>query len=117
MILSWIPALQEFHSLRAWVLRSRQTGPPFTVSMTGITDGYCGDVDHRLAPPGPQNSKGKIQMKRKIAWALLVISGIGWPLTQLTIAKEEPPIILALSWLAIILTALDGVWITEDRED
>jgi hypothetical protein len=35
----------------------------------------------------------------------------------LTIAKEEPPIILALSWLAIILTALDGVWITEDQSD
>jgi hypothetical protein len=60
---------------------------------------------------------GKVDMKRKIAWALLIVSGIGWPLTQLTIAKEEPPIILALSWLAIILTALDGVWITEDQSD
>jgi hypothetical protein len=32
---------------------------------------------------------------------LLVGSLIGWPLTALTVAKDEPQFILALSWLAI----------------
>ncbi len=41
------------------------------------------------------------------AWILLTLAVIGWPLTQLTVAKSEPPFTLGLSWLAIILTALD----------
>jgi hypothetical protein len=41
------------------------------------------------------------------AWVLLVGACIGWPVTQLTIARDEPPFTLGLSWLAIILTAAD----------
>jgi hypothetical protein len=41
------------------------------------------------------------------AWVLLVMAVVGWPATQLTIARHEPPFTLGLSWLAIILTALD----------
>ncbi len=44
---------------------------------------------------------------------LLGASVIGWPLSQFTFAKEEPPTILALSWLALILTALN-VLLTAD---
>ncbi len=42
-----------------------------------------------------------------VAWVLLVGAVIGWPVSQLTFAKDEPPFVLALSWLAIILTAWD----------
>lgn len=41
------------------------------------------------------------------AWVLLVGALIGWPATQLTIARDEPPFTLGLSWLAIVLTAAD----------
>lgn len=41
------------------------------------------------------------------AWILLIGATIGWPVSALTVAKEEPPFILGLSWLAIILTAVD----------
>jgi hypothetical protein len=41
------------------------------------------------------------------AWVLLVSAVIGWPWSQLTIARDEPPFILGLSWLAIIINALD----------
>lgn len=41
------------------------------------------------------------------AWALLVATLIGWPLSALTFAKGEPQFILGLSWLAITLTCLD----------
>jgi hypothetical protein len=41
------------------------------------------------------------------AWALLVGSAIGWPLSAVTWARHEPQFILGLSWLAIILTAAD----------
>lgn len=54
-------------------------------------------------------------MKRLFAWAVLAVSLIGWPLSAVTIAKDEPPVVLNLSWLAIVLTALDGVWITDDK--
>lgn len=43
----------------------------------------------------------------RAAGALLVLSLIGWPLSALTIAQDEPPVVLGLSWLAITLTALD----------
>jgi hypothetical protein len=42
-----------------------------------------------------------------LAWVLLVGSLVGWPLSALTWAKDEPQFILGLSWLAITLTALD----------
>lgn len=39
------------------------------------------------------------------AWVLLVGSLIGWPVTALTVFKDEPQGILGLSFLAIILEA------------
>jgi uncharacterized membrane protein YfcA len=42
-----------------------------------------------------------------LAWTLLVGSLVGWPLSALTVAADEPPFILGLSWLAITLTAMD----------
>jgi uncharacterized membrane protein YfcA len=42
-----------------------------------------------------------------LAWVLLAGSLIGWPLSALTVARDEPPFILGLSWLAITLTAMD----------
>lgn len=42
-----------------------------------------------------------------LAWALLIGSLVGWPLSALSFAKDEPQFILGLSWLAITLTAMD----------
>lgn len=57
-----------------------------------------------------------------LAWLLLIGSLIGWPLSAFTVAREEPPFILGLSWLAITLTALDilataDVRKTQDEDD
>jgi hypothetical protein len=51
------------------------------------------------------------------AWCLLIGAIIGWPLTQLTIAKDEPPFTLGLSWLAIILTAADLLSTSQVHEE
>lgn len=51
------------------------------------------------------------------AWILLIGALIAWPLTQLTIAREEPPFTLGLSWLAIILTALDLLSTNQVKRD
>lgn len=42
-----------------------------------------------------------------MAWSLLLGSLVGWPITALTLAKDEPQFILGLSWFAITLTAMD----------
>lgn len=46
-------------------------------------------------------------MARKLrtiaAWVLLCGALIGWPLSALTLARNEPPFVLGLSWLAIII--------------
>ena len=55
-------------------------------------------------------------------WFLLVLSLCGWPLSALTVAKDEPQFILGLSWFAITLTAWDiiktsRVQVTADRDE
>jgi uncharacterized membrane protein YfcA len=51
------------------------------------------------------------------AWCLLIGAIIGWPASQLTIARNEPPFTLALSWLAIILTAVDLLTTSQVHEE
>ena len=46
-----------------------------------------------------------------MGWLLLAGSLIGWPLSQFYLARDEPPFVLALSWLAITLNAL-GIIVT-----
>lgn len=50
-----------------------------------------------------------------LAWALLVGSAIGWPLSALTWASDEPQFVLGLSWLAILIEGFNGIQIAADR--
>ena len=50
------------------------------------------------------------------AWALVVVCAVGWPLSAFTFAREEPQFILALSWIAILVTALDVVSTQDVRQ-
>lgn len=54
--------------------------------------------------------------RRRFAVVLLVGSTIAWPVTALTVFREEPQGILGLSWAAIILTALDILATTDVRK-
>lgn len=56
-------------------------------------------------------------LRVKAAWALLIGAIIGWPLSQLTVARHEPPFTLGLSWLAIILTAADLLSTSQVKRD
>lgn len=51
--------------------------------------------------------------RKRIAGIMVIASAIAWPVTQLTVARSEPPFTLGLSWFAITLTALD-VFLTAD---
>jgi uncharacterized membrane protein YfcA len=51
----------------------------------------------------------------RLAWTLLIFSVVGWPTSALTLASDEPQFILALSWLAITLTALNILATTDVR--
>lgn len=53
----------------------------------------------------------------RLAWSLLMISLVGWPLSALTVFAKEPQGILGLSWFAIILTCLDIVATTDVRQE
>lgn len=46
---------------------------------------------------------------------LLQASVVGWLYTQFTI--DEPPVILAISWFAIILTCVDILLTTDVRKE
>lgn len=43
-------------------------------------------------------------MQVKLAWLQLGISVVGWPLSLIFVS--EPPVILSLSWWAVLATAL-----------
>lgn len=51
----------------------------------------------------------------RLAWVLLCVSVVGWPLSALTFARNEPPTILALSWVSPILTALNILFTSDVR--
>lgn len=52
-----------------------------------------------------------------MAWVMLIISLIGWPLSALTIASGEPQFVLGLSWFAITLTAWDVINTSDVRRE
>lgn len=54
-------------------------------------------------------------LRIRVAAALLIASLIGWPISALTVARDEPQFVLGLSWLAITLTALDILATTDVR--
>lgn len=63
---------------------------------------------------------GRIDGKRArtvIAWILLVGSLVGWPISMLTWARREPPFILSLSWLAIVIEAASLLTSSQVREN
>lgn len=51
-----------------------------------------------------------------VARVTAIIATVAWPVTQFTIARDEPPFTLGLSWLAIILTLADLSATTDVRE-
>lgn len=51
------------------------------------------------------------------AWILLIGSTIGWPISAVTVAKDEPPFILGLSWLAIIISSAELLTASQVHED
>lgn len=54
--------------------------------------------------------------RKRAAWVLLVACFIAWPCTALTVFADEPQGILGLSFLALILTALDILATSDTRE-
>lgn len=52
-----------------------------------------------------------------VAWILLIGSIIGWPLSMFTLAADEPPFVLSLSWLAIVIEAASLLTASQVRED
>lgn len=52
-----------------------------------------------------------------VAWVLLVGSLILWPVSLFTFAKDEPKVVLSLSWFAITLTAWDVVNTSDVRKE
>jgi hypothetical protein len=51
------------------------------------------------------------------AWVLLVSSLAGWPLCAFWLAKDEPPVVLGLSFLAIILESASLLTASQVHEE
>lgn len=42
----------------------------------------------------------------RFAWGVVIVSVIAWPSTSLTVWADQPQGVMALSWIAILLTAV-----------
>lgn len=51
------------------------------------------------------------------AWGLLIGCIVGYPLCALTIAKNEPPVVLALSFFALIIESLNLLTSSQVHEE
>lgn len=51
------------------------------------------------------------------AWTLLIGSLIGWPVSMLTVAKDEPPFVLSLSWMALVIESGSLLTASQIHED
>lgn len=58
----------------------------------------------------------KPKTRKYFALFLLIGSLVAWPITALTVFKDEPQGILGLSWFAITLTAVDVLATTDVRD-
>jgi hypothetical protein len=56
------------------------------------------------------------KIRRTAAIILLVVTLVAWPISIFTIAKDEPVVVLSLSWFALTLTALDLAATTDTRQ-
>lgn len=73
-------------------------------------------ADVRAVQDGDGDLRGVSPRARLyLAWALLALSLLGWPLSALTFANSEPQTTLALSWIAITITAWDVVTTADVR--
>lgn len=60
----------------------------------------------------------KMRRARTIAaWALLIGSVIGWPISALWWARDEPQFVLGLSFLAIIIGAAELLTASQVHEE
>lgn len=50
-----------------------------------------------------------------LAWILLATALIGWPLSALTVARNEPQFVLGLSFLALAYEAFNAIQIATDK--
>lgn len=57
------------------------------------------------------------RVRVRLAWTLLALSVLGWPLSTLTFAAHEPPTVLGLSWFAITITAVDVLATSDVRRE
>lgn len=57
------------------------------------------------------------EVRLRLAWFIFIGCAIGWPLSMFTVARGEPPFILSLSWLALMLTAWDVINTSDVRRE
>jgi uncharacterized membrane protein YfcA len=51
------------------------------------------------------------------AWLLVLGAVAGWPLSLFTLAKDEPPFVLSLSWLAILIEGVTLLTTSQVHEE
>ena len=56
-------------------------------------------------------------VRLRMAWIIFILSVVLWPLSIVTFASSEPPVVLSLSWFAITLTALDIIVTSDVRKE
>jgi hypothetical protein len=51
------------------------------------------------------------------AWVLILGTLAGWPISLFTLAKDEPPFVLSLSWMAILIEGVTLLTTSQVHEE
>ena len=57
------------------------------------------------------------QTRRRWALAVLIVSVVAWPTSQFTVSRDVDPVLLGISWGAIILTSIDVLFTSDVRKE
>jgi uncharacterized membrane protein YfcA len=52
-----------------------------------------------------------------LGWAFTIGAAIGWPLSALTFARDEPQTVLGLSWVALLEAGLAVLFAADVRRE
>lgn len=56
-------------------------------------------------------------VRTRVAWIIIDLVIVNWPISLFTYAAEEPPLVLSLSWLALIIEAFSLLTASQVHEE
>ncbi len=109
LVLAWVMMIGGIVLWPILALTIAKEEPQFTLGLSFMALVYASFNSIQLA----SDREPKIAVV--LAWIMLAVSIVGWPLS-LILLRDEPTIVLSLSWGALIYEAFNAIQIASDTQ-